>query len=162
MISISARLENTFTLPILLFLSFILPSMDKFNRVFQKSTENTTCELYSEMNRLVKLYASNLLSNTAILAAGDNLGNLDLDVTNQVEDENLGIGISTWEYLHDLEEELDIKPFFRAVRNFHTSTIKKMLKKFPFEDSLLKDLGILQPNKASSYPVNTELFAFLS
>ena len=123
MISISARLENPFTRPILLFLSFILPSMDKFNRVFQKSTENTTCELYSEMNRLVKLYASNLLSNTAILAAGDNLGNLDLDVTNQVEDENLGIGISTWEYLHDLEEELDIKPFFRAVRNFYTSTI---------------------------------------
>ena len=32
-----------------------------------------------------------------------------------------------------------------------------MLKKFPFEDSLLKDLGILQPNKASSYPVNTVL-----
>ena len=26
-----------------------------------------------------------------------------------------------------------------------------MLKKFPFGDSLLKDLGILQSNKASSY-----------
>ena len=40
--SITQRLQNPLTKPILLFLSFILPSMDRFNRVFQKSTENTT------------------------------------------------------------------------------------------------------------------------
>ncbi len=40
-VSILQRLENPFTKPLLLFLSFILPSMDKFNRLFQKLTQNT-------------------------------------------------------------------------------------------------------------------------
>ena len=30
-----------------------------------------------------------------------------------------------------------------------------MLKKFPFWDSILKDLGVLQPDKVSSYSVST-------
>ena len=58
-LSIIRRLENPLNKH-LLFLSHILPSMDKFNRLFQKSTENTTCQLYSEMCRLVRLYASNI------------------------------------------------------------------------------------------------------
>lgn len=32
-----------------------------------------------------------------------------------------------------------------------------MIKKFPFEDSILKDLGILQPDKTSSYSATTLL-----
>ena len=39
------RLENPLTKPILHFLSFILASMSRFNRLFQKSTQNTTCQL---------------------------------------------------------------------------------------------------------------------
>ncbi len=40
-VSILQRLENPLTKPLLYFLSFILPSMGKFNRLFQKSTQNT-------------------------------------------------------------------------------------------------------------------------
>ena len=47
--------------------------MDRFNCLFQKSNENTSCQLYSEMSRLVRLYASNLLKGEAITAVGDNL-----------------------------------------------------------------------------------------
>ena len=72
-VSIIERLENPLTKPLLLFLSYILPSMDRFNRLFQKSTENTTCQLYSEMSRLARLYASNLLKTETIIAAGDDL-----------------------------------------------------------------------------------------
>ena len=61
-IRIVSRLQNPLTRPFLFFLSFILPTMDNFNKVFQKSTENTTCQLYSEMSRLVRVYASNLLT----------------------------------------------------------------------------------------------------
>ena len=50
--SISERLENPVTRPLLLFLSFILPSIDRFNRVFQKSTENTICQIFhSDLSR---------------------------------------------------------------------------------------------------------------
>ena len=54
--SVIAILINPLTKPLLHFLSYILPSM-KFSRVFQKSTESTTCQLYTETCRLVRLYA---------------------------------------------------------------------------------------------------------
>ena len=94
--SIVARLDNPLTKPLLHFLSFILPSMDQFNRLFQKSTQNTTCQLYDEMNRVVRLYASNFLKADTILEAGANLKSLKLDASNQLTDENLGIGTDTW------------------------------------------------------------------
>ena len=76
---ITAKLENILTRPLLHFFSFILQHMDRFNRVFQKSTENTTCQLYTEMRRLVRLYAANLLEREAIVAVGDNLQMLQLE-----------------------------------------------------------------------------------
>ena len=62
--------------------------------MFQKSTENTTCQLYDEMSRLTRLYASNLLTKESILAVGDNLSCLNLQSSNQLPDENLGVGDS--------------------------------------------------------------------
>ena len=60
-----------------------------------------------------------------------------------------------WVYLSELEETEDTKPFFAAVRKFYIATIRKMTKKFPFDDTLLKDLGILQPEKTSDHDVST-------
>ena len=129
--------------------------MNKLNELFQKSTQNTTCQLYTEMNRPVRLYASNLLKADTILAAGDNLSNLTFDSTDQLPDENLGIGNDTWVYISGKEEEWDVKPFYDAVRNFYLATLKKMLKKFPFSDTILKDLGIINPHQVHSYTFNT-------
>ena len=114
------------------FLSFILPSMDRFKRLFQKSTENTTSQLYDEMNRLVKLHASNFLSEESILAASDSLKNLDFDETNQVSNEQLGIGDDTWASVSAIEHLYDTAPFFEAIRGFYVSSTKKMLVKFIF------------------------------
>ena len=129
--------------------------MDKFNRLFQKSTENTTCQLYNEMSRLVRLYASNLLKPEVIKAAGNDLSKLCLADSGQLLDENLGIGDGTWVLIAELEEELDTMPFYRAIRTFYVATIQKMLKKFPFGDSLLKDLGIINPESTCSYEFST-------
>ncbi len=79
-VSILQWLENPLTKPLLHFLCFILPSMDKFNRLFQKSTQNTTCHLYMEMSRLVRLYASNVLKPESITAVGEDLYKLSLIV----------------------------------------------------------------------------------
>ena len=128
--SIVSRLENPFTKPLLQFLSFILPSMDKFNRLFQKSTENTTSQLYDEMNRLVRLYASNFLNHETIQSISDNLKNLDFDLVNQLKNEDLGIGDETWASISDLEQLHDTTPFFQAVRAFYVSSTKKMLVNF--------------------------------
>ena len=129
--------------------------MNRFSRMFQKSIENTTCELYNEVCWLTKLYCNNFLTTEAILAADDNLTLLNFDRDSQVSDENLGIGTDTWACLAVYEQEEDQKQFFLAVRTFYFATIKKMLKKFPFGDSILKDLGVFQPDKVSSYSVST-------
>ena len=65
--------------------------MDKFNTLFQKSTQNTTSQLYTEMKRLAWLYTSNIiLKADVILAAGDNLVLLNFARTGQLADEDLG------------------------------------------------------------------------
>ena len=155
--SILARLEHPLLKPLLHFLAHIMCAMDRFNRVFQKSSENTTCQIYTEMCRLVKLYASHLLKPEAITAASDNHSLLNLSHENQLTDENLGIGTETWRSLVELEAERELKPFFSAVRKFFIASITKMLKKFPFGDSILKDLGVLQPQQTASYSIDTIL-----
>ena len=66
-----------------------------FQQTFQKSYENTTCELYIEMRRLVGLFSGNLLKVESILAAGENLKDLKMDADSQFPDEHLGIGSDT-------------------------------------------------------------------
>ena len=140
-------LHNPLTRPILQLLSYILPSIDKFNKVLQKSKENTTCQLFQEMSRLIRLYA---LKANVILAAGNDLRTLSLDSEGQVPDENLGIGNDKWVLIAQLEEEADPKPLYSAVRQFYVATIKKMFKKFPFNDSLLKKKEIINPEATCS------------
>ena len=154
-VSILLRLSNPLTKPILHFLAFILPPMDRFNRLFQKSTQNTTCQLYTEMSRLVRMYASNLLMPESITAVNNDLSQLNFAPTNQLADENLGLGDDTWACLSEMEEDFNIKPFFKAVLDFYIASLKKMLKKFPFGDSILKDLGIINPNDACTYTFST-------
>ena len=122
---------------------YILPSKDKFNKIFQKSTENTTCQLYSEMSRLVCLYSSNLLKADVIKAAKDNLSTLSLSMSGQLSDKNLGVVENTWALIAQMDGEHDIKPFYTAVHNFCVATIQRILKTFPFGDSLIWGLLIL-------------------
>ena len=99
--------------------------MDKFNRLFQKSTQNTTCQLYTEMSRLVRLYASNLLKPECIVAVGDDLSQLTLATQNQLADVNLGLGDATWTYIFGMAEELDPKTLYQAVRSFYVASLQK-------------------------------------
>ena len=128
--------------------------MDRFIRLFQKSTENTTCQLYKEMSRLVRLYASNLLKSDVIKAAKNNLSTLNLVTEAQLANENLGLGDATWIHIAELEEEFGPKPIYTAVRNFYVGTIK-MLKIFPFGDTLLKELEIINLESVSLYDIFT-------
>ena len=88
-----------------------------------------------------------MLKTEAILAAGDNLTLLNFDTDHQIADEHLGIGTETWICVAAFELERDPKPFFAAVIKFYKATLQKMIKKFLFGDSILKDLGIIQLDK---------------
>ena len=104
------------------------------------------------MSRLTRLYAANVLQRSSITSVGDDLRKLNLDITVQLPDENLGIGTDIWTYLvSELQERYDLRPFFTAACGFYIVTLKKMLQKFPFGDSLLNDLSVLQPDKTSTF-----------
>jgi hypothetical protein len=48
--------------------------------------------------------------------------------------------------------------FFRAVRRFYGTIISKMLQKFPFADSILKDIGFINPPKKHSFTADNGKF----
>ena len=111
---------------------FSHPWIHRFNRSFQKSNENTTCELYTDIVRLTKIYAVNFLTEEAVRKAGDKIHLVDMDKMKLYE--NLSIGDETWLCISALEEEMDTKPFFcvsklstqllfrNCLRNFHLAT----------------------------------------
>ena len=69
----------------------------------------------------------------------------------------MGLGDATWVYLSGMEEEFDPKPFYQDVCSFYVASLQKMLKKFPFSfwDSILKDLGIINPDQVYTYEFST-------
>ena len=135
--------------PLLQFLQFILSPMNRFNRFFQKTTENTTAELYIEISCLTRLYISNFVKLEVIQDAADNLTTLSLTDENLLDNGEIGIGTDTWATLTVLQEEMPLTPFFVAVKQFYRRSTEKMLKKFPFGDSLLRDLLVLNSTKVS-------------
>jgi len=110
------------------FSSVHISSINRFNRVFQKFTEKTTSQLYTETSRLTRLYASNILQRSAITSAGDDLKKLKLDTVFQLPDENLGVGTDTWTCLSELQEEYDLKPFFCCWWVLYSYTEKDVAK----------------------------------
>lgn len=63
---------------------------------------------------------------------------------------------STWACISDLESTDYLQPS-HAVRSFYVNSTKKMLNRFPFNDTLMKDLSMLQPGKTSSFSVGKVL-----
>ena len=107
------------------------------------------------MSRLVRLYAANFITNNSVLAAFNNLKTLDINTKKTAKNELLVIGNDTWACLSELEQYHDMKPFFEAVRKFCVVSTKKFVANFSFGDSLMKDLGIIQPVNTMSQMVST-------
>ena len=53
-----------------------------------------------------------------------------------------------------LEEEMDTIQFL-CIKAFYSATLQKFFKNFPFGDTILQDLGIVQPTKTKSCTVST-------
>ena len=66
----------------------------------------------------------------------------------------MGIGDDTWASVSDLEHHVTA-PFFEAIRGFYVFSMKKILVKFTFGDSLMKDLRVNQLEHTSSFTFNT-------
>lgn len=107
MIRINQHLNSHLTKLIFLFLEFALGSICKFNAAFQSSPPMLPT-LKTEVNRLLKILLERFLK-------ADVIQNVDVDVSDpnfsnqniQLQDEQLGIGRSTWGYISDQDDFID-------------------------------------------------------
>ena len=137
----------------LLFLSFLLPTVNAFSTAFQATTYTTIHQLHPEMSRLTK----------RILCYFVDAGVIDInDVTNtpyedrnhQLDDETIEVGEKARSLAHNLCENgmgREVESFFRSARTFYVAFVKTLVKKFPFGSTILCDLRILNPSERRTY-----------
>ena len=64
----------------------------------------------------------------------------------QVDNDELGIGTATRLLVLDQEDDWSMeeeRKFFRSVRFFYETTVRKIVAKFPFKDKTLADLKVI-------------------
>ena len=107
------RLDQHFKSPlsklVLLFLEFALDCMCKFNAIFQLSLPMLPF-LNTEVTRLLKILLSRFLKLEVVKKAEEEHDwtsvNLN-DATLYLHDEEMGIGVKTWSYLNEVEDNID-------------------------------------------------------
>ena len=133
------------------FLEFILVPLNEFNTVFQAS-DTKIGHLIPEMNRLLRKFLAKFVTMAEIKPKVADLTKVDYTNTQkQLSNDLLAVGGLARTYL--VEEEEDISPttqarFFKSARNFYVVCVKKMIKKFPFKDTVLKDMAVLNPDSS--------------
>ena len=138
------------------FVGFVLRPLNSFNTAFQvKATKIYTMQ--QSIIDLLRTFLSNFVKQEVLLATSDITNVLYSERSNQVSDDELGIGTESRLLL--IEEEDAVtgtrleSESFSAVRLFYGKTVAKILAKFPFQDQVLHDLKILDPRKRTE--VNT-------
>ena len=142
-----------------LFLDYALDFICKFNATFQSSLPMLP-SLQAEVTRLIRIFLSRFLTVEAVKASEENLSHINLDDDRlYLKDENLSIGHKTWAFLSEedsIESSLK-KSFFAGVRSFYKAVASTILKKFSFNDHVLKDLSILMPENKDKLATSSVL-----
>ena len=129
------------------FLNFLLPTMNGFNVAFQATTHTTIHLLHPEMRKLTKRILRYFVPADKINI--DAVTKTDYqDSDNQLMDDDMEVGEQTrvlaLEMVEDGMEHL-VTAFYGCVREFYVKLVDTIMKKFPFESSLLSDLRVLNP-----------------
>lgn len=104
--------------------------------------------LQSDLSKLLRAFITNFIDPDVIKDADDVTGIDYTDPTNQLSDDELGIGTSARMLLcGELEDEvvgtrIETR-LFTTVRPFYEIAVTKILAKFPFNESTLKELAFL-------------------
>ena len=136
----------------LLFLNFLLPTINAFNVAFQATTHTTIHRLHPEINKLTKRILRCFV-RVECICTSDITATLYNDRSNQVEDAELEIGQDARVLAVAMEEDGqhgEVQVFFDHVRLFYEAFICKLLKKFPFKSTLLSDLRVLNPEERTT------------
>lgn len=136
----------------LLFLNFLLPTINAFNVAFQATTHTTIHQLHPEIIGLTKRILRCFVKIECISTADITATLYDVR-SNQVENADIEIGQDARVLAVEMEEDgqfREIKAFLDHVRLFYEAFICKLMKKFPFKSTLLSDLRVLYPKERTT------------
>ena len=137
----------------LLFLNSILPTINSFSTAFQVTNYTTIHLLHSEMRKLTKRLLRCFVKVRLIQTKEVTEIVFD-DRKNQLDSHDLEIGNDARILALQLDEEgftHEVNEFHKHVRSFFVKFIKVILKKFPFESTILSDLRILNPSERCNF-----------
>ena len=128
----------------LLFLNYLLPTVNAFNVAFQATSYTTIHLLHPEMKKLTKCLLRSFVNMDVIDltditkmpydTAANQLGNDEVEVGEEAR--------TLTDSLCDEGMEPEVNLFFDHVRLFYSILVKTLIKKFPFHSTLLSDLRI--------------------
>ena len=149
---IHERLSKPLTTMTLLFLQYALPFLIEFNRLFQNE-ESKVGVLIPEMDRLLRKLLVKFVQLRHIRNVAD-LRTIDYsDRGIQQGDSTIAVGMKVRAFLEDDEVAPVVQAaFISDVRAFYCAVVRKMVAKFPFDDPVLRDLGVLDPAARENLP----------
>ena len=142
----------------LCFLSNVLAVFDKFNVFFQTTSTSTIHKLHGESERLLRTVLSFYIKPCVILQNSCDLTAVDYaDESNVLSEEDIYIGDNTPALLLHLKENEGevVGQFYQKVIQFYQAFVKKQLKSFEFQSSVLRCLTFLDPDQAQRMPLST-------
>ena len=130
--------------------------MNKFSTALQTHVSKIGT-LQHDVSELLRAFLSNFIDPDVLQYTEDITALTFTDRNIQLNNDEFGIGNSTRLLLcGELEDEIVVtvkeNTFFNSVRTFYETSVSKMLVKFPFDDSTIKELAFLDPrnrNKSS-------------
>ena len=100
--------------------------------------------LIPEMNRLLRLFMAKFVLMRVIKSATDLTKVFFSDMSVQLDDDILAVGMAMRTMLADSDDDLADSTrtrIFKSVRHFYVAIVEKM-KTFPFHDTVLKDISV--------------------
>ena len=130
------------------FVVYAFKPLNIFSTAFQT---HASCigTLQADVRKLLNSFVSNFV-DPEVIKSTDDITSIDFtDTSVQLSNDELGIGTSTrllW--CGELEELVGTaleRRFFKYVRIFYETCVRKMIDKFPFNDNTLQQLAFLDP-----------------
>ena len=131
-----------------MFLCFILEPLNAFNTIFQTDATQIAI-LIPEMNRLLRLFMAKFVLMRVIKSTTDLTKVSYADRSVQLGDNILAVGMAMRTMLVDSEDDLADSTrmrIFNSVRHFYIAIVEKMVTIFPFHNTVLKDLTVVNPD----------------
>ncbi|CAC5402734.1 unnamed protein product [Mytilus coruscus] len=128
------------------FLEFVMPILNDFNVMFLAG-ESMIGNLHTEVVRLLRKMMGKFVTTSTITAQSD-ITKIDFRCTdNQQDNTRIAVGMKVRVFLSDNDDlaPQTVNNFFSTVREFYCTMTETMIKKFPFQDKVLRGISFLNP-----------------